>query len=138
MCRNKQGFSTVPSKCVVHTSLRSFNTEPCVGQVLHVETEPESFLYVTDYTKPPIASRLPRGATQTWAENLGRFVFKMSLRDGQEDAVEQIECGEIYSIRKVRAIMSVVNGQFQGRLGGNDRLIKVLSEEDEMAKVLLK
>jgi len=103
-------------------------------------TAAEYCLYVTDYTEPPVAAALPRGAFESWAKGLDKYVFKISLKDGQENVSKYVKPGQLCSIQRLRVINSVVEGQLHGRVGGGEMLIRRIHadwEESEAVMALL-
>lgn len=95
---------------------------------MHVDYNPHgvSYCYITDYTHH---LDLPIMA-EAWARGLERRIVKVVLWDGQIEMAKNIEVGSYYTIRNLRLSQSTAGDQFQGRLGGSERLINKLRTGD--------
>jgi len=69
---------------------------------------------------------------------LEKRIVKVVLWDEQMEMAKNIEPGCYYTIRKLRLMQSTTGGQFQGRLGGAERLIHRLksTESSRLAALL--
>ena len=99
-------------------------------QVLHAICGPngKSCIYVTDYSMR--SELLSQGLKWEWANGLDGRILKINLFDNQEEMAKQVEAGSIYSIKKLRLKKSQTGRQFQGRLGGSERLISLISPKN--------
>lgn len=84
-----------------------------------------SFIFITDYTQH---RDLPV-ITTPWSQGLEKYISKVVLIDGQAEMARTVEPGNFYIIRKLRMTHSTTGNQFQGRLGGAERLIHKLNKE---------
>jgi len=99
-------------------------------QVLHAIYGPNgrSHIYVTDYSMR--SELLSQDLKGEWANGLDGRILKINLFDNQEEMAKQVEVGSIYSIKKLRLKTSQTGRQFQGRLGGVERLISLISPKN--------
>jgi len=95
-------------------------------QVLHVDYKPNgvSSIYITDYTRHPDLPVVP--ASNAWSHGLEKRIVKVILWDQQLEMAKAVEPGCYYTIRKLRMVQSTTGNQFQGRLGGSERLVHKL------------
>jgi len=84
-------------------------------------------LYVTDYTASP---NLPPAPNEPWSRGLEGRVAKISLWDGQVNMATSIEPFSFYSILKLRMKTNTTSRYFDGRLGGEERLIHKLKSSN--------
>jgi hypothetical protein len=109
-------------------------------QVLNADYNPNglSYIYITDYTVHPDLPVVP--ASSAWSRGLEKRIVKVVLWDEQMSMANSVEPGCYYTIRKLRLMQSTMGGQFQGRLGGTERLIHRLKSIDtgnaRLAKLL--
>ena len=92
-------------------------------QVLHADYNPNglSHIYVTDYTRHADLPVVP--ASCGWSHGLEKRIVKVVLWDEQMAMAKNVQSGWYCTIRKLRLMQSTTGGQFQGRLGGSERLI---------------
>ncbi|TFK42385.1 hypothetical protein BDQ12DRAFT_676116 [Crucibulum laeve] len=100
----------------------------CTVEILHTvpaTANKAAFIYVTDYTSHPnlFATQLQ----EAWARRLEGHVAKIVLMDAQSTMAESVKIGSYYSIKKLRLKRSTTGNQFQGFLGGNEPLIRMLN-----------
>lgn len=100
------------------------------GQILDTYYNPNglSYIYITDYTHHPDLPVVP--AINAWSRGLDKRIVKVVLLDEQMAMAKTVETGCYYTIRKLRLLQSTTGGQFQGRLGGAERLIHRLRSTD--------
>jgi hypothetical protein len=105
-------------------------------KVLHVTRSGDAltYIYITDYTAHP---DLRSDLTESWSRGLGRSIVKVSLCDGQVEMAKAVEPGTFYSIMKLRMKKTYNGDDFQGRLGGDERLIRRLKVQDTTNEELL-
>ncbi|KAG6851308.1 hypothetical protein H0H93_011744 [Arthromyces matolae] len=86
-----------------------------------------SCLYVTDYTaRNELNSTFTRGQ-ETWGAGLSGFILRIALFNNQAEMAKSVEVGSFYDIKKLRLKQSATSKQFQGHLGGTERLISLLN-----------
>jgi hypothetical protein len=67
---------------------------------------------------------------------LEKRIVKVVLWNEQMEMAKNVEPGCYYTIRKLRLMQSTTGGQFQGRLGGAERLIhRLKSTESSNARL---
>lgn len=95
-------------------------------QVLHADYNPNgvSSIYVTDYTRHPDLSIVSE--KHAWSHGLDKRIVKVTLWDEQLEMAKAVKPGCYYTIHKLRMVQSTTSNQFQGRLGGAERLIHKL------------
>ncbi|KAG6862080.1 hypothetical protein C0995_007210 [Termitomyces sp. Mi166 len=99
----------------------------CVVEVLHTIYDGNgiSCIYVTDYTS---RNELVSGRVQDpWGAGLDGFILRIALFNNQVEIAKTIQVGAFYDIKKLRLKQSAIARQFQGQLGGVERLISLLN-----------
>ncbi|KAG6884136.1 hypothetical protein C0993_001045 [Termitomyces sp. T159_Od127] len=98
----------------------------CVVEVLRViyDDKSTSCIYVTDYTS---RNELVSGRVQSsWGAGLDGSILRIALFNDQAEVAKTIQAGAFYDIQKLRLKQSPTTRQFQGQLGGAERLISLL------------
>ncbi|KAH0583660.1 hypothetical protein H2248_009273 [Termitomyces sp. 'cryptogamus'] len=102
----------------------------CVVEVLRViyDGNGTSCIYVTDYSS---RNELVLGKAQsTWGAGLDGFILRIALFNNQAEMAKTIQIGAFYDIKKLRLKQSPTTRQFQGQLGGIERLIFLLNPKN--------
>ncbi|KAG6916649.1 hypothetical protein DXG01_005935 [Tephrocybe rancida] len=108
----------------------------CVVEVLHAvhDGDGTSCIDVTDYTfRDELVSRKVEG---TWGIGLDGRILRVILFQQQVEMANVVQVGSFYSIKKLRMKQSAAARQFQGHLGGVERLITPLDANSEDARLL--
>ncbi|KAG5645070.1 hypothetical protein DXG03_007160 [Asterophora parasitica] len=98
----------------------------CVVEVLHgvYEVNGTSCIYVTDYTSRD--ELLSTKAQGNWGDRLQGRILRIALFTNQAEMAKTVEPKSFYTIKKLRVKQSTTARQFQGQLGGAERLITLL------------
>ncbi|KAL4067753.1 hypothetical protein J3A83DRAFT_4254123 [Scleroderma citrinum] len=102
----------------------------CAVAVLFIDCDYHSdvSVYATDYTFNP---NLPeRVSTAEWARGLDHRILRIKLDDAQAKRVQEIHVGDFHRILNLRFIQRGDNTTSHGRLGGDERLILPLTDQD--------
>lgn len=94
----------------------------CIVELVHATFTHGSFIYVSDYTRLGLLPRLD----EPWASGLEHCIIPIKLTEGQVEMAKRFEVGAILSIKNLRLRKSYSGENFQGLLGGNQRLIEKL------------
>ena len=98
-----------------------------------------SDIFVTDYTSHPRLNVIAAG--EPWSKGLENCIARIRLSDQQKHIAESAVPGDFYFIRKLRLKYSPTEECFRGFLGGSERLIQMLNQnntDNEQLKSLLR
>lgn len=87
-----------------------------------------SAIYITDYTSHPLL--VDSNIEESWATGLKGFVAKIMVWDSQSEMAQFLRTGDYYMIKKLRLRYNIALCQFQGFLGGFEKLIHMLDPEN--------
>ncbi|KAG6814588.1 hypothetical protein H0H92_000117 [Tricholoma furcatifolium] len=99
----------------------------CVVEVLHAihDGDGTSCIYVTDYTH---REALVTGKKwNNWGADLDGRILRIALFNNQVEVAKSVQAGSFYEIKKLRLKHSATSRQFQGQLGGVERLVFLLN-----------
>ncbi|KAG5354094.1 hypothetical protein C0989_009792 [Termitomyces sp. Mn162] len=112
--------------CVVE-QVHHFISQSKVLRVIY-DGNGTSCIYVTDYSS---RNELVLGKAQsTWGAGLDGFILRIALFNNQAEMAKTIQIGAFYDIKKLRLKQSPTTRQFQGQLGGIERLIFLLNPKN--------
>ncbi|KAF5381117.1 hypothetical protein D9615_004129 [Tricholomella constricta] len=107
----------------------------CVVEVLHAvyDGDGTSCIYVTDYTsRDELATTNAHGS---WGDGLQGRILRIALFNNQAEMTKSVQAGSFYTIKKLRMKKSTTALQFQGQLGGMERLIFLLNPRSDDDKL---
>ncbi|KAI6036462.1 hypothetical protein BKA83DRAFT_26059 [Pisolithus microcarpus] len=110
----------------------------CAVEILSVDNDARdgTSIYATDYTYNP---SFPRQASiAEWARGLDFRVVRIKLDDAQSQVARDTSVGSFYRILNLRMIRRGDGSDTHGRLGGEDRLILPLTEQQAEQHTTLK
>ncbi|KAI6005825.1 hypothetical protein EDD15DRAFT_2191207 [Pisolithus albus] len=110
----------------------------CAVEILSVDNDARdgTSIYATDYTYNPSFPR--QASTAEWARGLDFRIVRIRLDDAQSQVARDTSIGSFYRILNLRIIRRGDGSDTHGRLGGEDRLILPLTEQQAEQHTTLK
>ncbi|KAI6109680.1 hypothetical protein F5141DRAFT_1116076 [Pisolithus sp. B1] len=110
----------------------------CAVEVLSVDNDARdgTSIYATDYTYNPTFPR--QASTAEWARGLDFRILRIKLDDAQSQVARDTTIGSFYRILNLRLIRKGDGFNTYGRLGGEDRLLLPLTDQQAEQQTTLK